>query len=244
MGGAVAKSFLVLEAVSTAPGPVRLSTLADDLALQKSTVHRVLAELVDLGYVGQDKTTGLYRPTLRTWELGTAVIADLPIKQAAASTLQDLHRQTGETVSLVVRADDDALYLDKIISPRPARFSTRVGNRVPLPLTVGGLALLAAGDDGDDVVRRVAERTDLQSPLDVDATIRSLATIRRRGHAVSSARHRVTGVAAAVLDRNQMPVAALVVSAPTDRMSSEQRSAAIDMVVAAAMRLGESVGRA
>ena len=243
MGGAVAKSFLVLEAVSRSTGPVRLSALADELGLQKSTVHRVLAELVELGYVGQDPASGLYRPTLRTWEIGTAVVADLPIKQVASNTLHDLHRQTGETVSLVVRSGDDALYLDKIISPRPVGFSTRVGSRVPLPATVGGLAILAASDDAPDVLRRLATRTDLRTPIDLDATLRSLDTIARRGYAASSARERVVGVAAVVVDRSQAPAGALTVSAPSDRMTREQRTTTIDHVVAAAARLGESLGR-
>ena len=123
----MAKAFAVLEALSRAKGPSRLSALASDLDLQKSTVHRILGELSALGYVVQDDGTGLYRPTLRTWELGTAVVADVPIKQVASGALLRLHEQTGETVSLVVRSGDDALYLDKIISPRPVRFTTRVG---------------------------------------------------------------------------------------------------------------------
>lgn len=242
MGGAVAKSFHILQALSTANGPSRLSTLAEQLGLQKSTVHRVLAELIELGYVDQDATNGLYRPTLRTWELGSAVIANLPIKQISATTLQQLHLQTGETVSLVMRSDDDALYLDKIISPRPTPFSTRVGSRIALPLTVGGLALLAASDDATDVVHRTAARPDLRAPLDVDAALRSLDTIRRRGHAISSRRHPVTGVAAAILDRQQRPVAALIVSAPTSRMDTDQRRDTIDHVVDAAARIGEALG--
>lgn len=242
VSSAVAKSFLVLEALSTTAGPMRLSTLADKIGLQKSTVHRVLTELLELRYVAQDDTTGLYRPTLRTWEFGSAVVAQLPIKQIASTTLQDLHRETGETVSLVVRAGDDALYLDKIISPRPERFTTRVGSRVPLPATVGGLVILAAGTDGPDVVRRTADRTDLTTPIDVDAVVRSLATIRRRGHAVSSAKQSVIGVAAAVLDRDQAPAASLVVSAPSSRMNRDHRVRATELVVAAAARLGESLG--
>jgi DNA-binding IclR family transcriptional regulator len=243
MGGAVAKSFLVLEAVSTSNGPVRLSALAGDLGLQKSTVHRVLAELVELGYVDQDPTSGLYQPTLRTWEIGTTVVADLPIKQVASGMLHDLHRETGETVSLVVRSGDDALYLDKLISPRPVGFSTRIGSRVPLPATVGGLAILAASDDAPEAIQRLAARTDLSTPIDVDATLRSLDTIRRRGHAASSGRQRIVGFAAAIIDRNQLPAGALIVSAPSDRMTGEQRTSTIDQVVAAAARLGESLGR-
>ncbi len=243
MGSAVAKSFLVLEAVSTAHGPVRLSKLADELALQKSTVHRVLAELTDLGYVEQVAATGLYQPTLRTWEIGSAVVADVPIKQVASTTVHDLHQQTGETVSLVVRSGDDALYLDKIISPRPAGFSTRIGSRVPLPLTVGGLAILAASDDAADVVQRTAERRDLPTAVDAESVMRSLDSIRRTGHAASSARHRVVGIAAVVLDREQQPVAALIVSAPSERITRDRRRTTIESVVAAAARLSESLGR-
>ena len=86
-------------------------------------------------------------------------------------------------------------------------------------------------------------RTDLPSPIDTGTTLRSLDTIRRRGHTVSSGKHRVVGVSAAILDRDQRPAGALIVSAPTDRMTSEQRATTIELVVAAAARLGESLGR-
>jgi IclR family acetate operon transcriptional repressor len=242
MGGAVAKSFRVLEAVATARGPVRLSTLAVDLDLQKSTVHRVLSELIDLGYVEQESSSGLYRATLRSWEIGSAVIADLPIKQIASSALHDLHRETGETASLIVRSGDDALYLDKIISPRPIRFTTRVGSRVPLPLPAGGKAILAMSADGDDVVRRTGSRDDLGVPYDVDGVLRSIGKARRAGYTISTG-WGITSIAAAIVDRGDLPVAALAVSAPTDRVKG-RRDELIEAVVTTATRLSEVASRA
>jgi DNA-binding IclR family transcriptional regulator len=240
---AVAKSFRILESLSVARGPVRLSTLAADLELQKSTVHRVLAELVELGYVEQEAGSGRYRPTLRTWELGTAVVADLPIKQVASTTLQDLHAATGETVSLVVRSGDDALYLDKIVAPRPVRFTTRVGSRVPLPLPAGGKALLAVADDGAEVLERLATDGPLAGRLDVDRVRRELAAARRRGYAIATSARGVTSVAAAVLDRDDRPAAALAVSAATELTDRAGRDANAAAVVTAATRLSESLGR-
>ena len=76
MDSAIAKAFGLLEALSRAKGPSRLSGLAAELGMQKSTVHRELAELIDLGYAAQDPATGLYRPTLRTWEIATESIDD------------------------------------------------------------------------------------------------------------------------------------------------------------------------
>jgi DNA-binding IclR family transcriptional regulator len=240
---ALAKAFGVLEALSRAKGPSRLSALAAELGLQKSTVHRILGELTALGYVERDGGTGLYRPTLRTWELGTTVVADLPIKQVASGALHRLHERTGETVSLVVRSGDDALYLDKLVSARPIRFTTRVGSRLPLPLTAGGKALLAASADGEEVLRRVAARRDLAHHLDVDRALEELATIRRRGYAIATGVPGLVGVAAAVVDRDDEPVAALSVSAPADRLPPSKQPEVVEAVLGTAAHLAESIGR-
>lgn len=244
MTGALAKGFQVLEAVSRARGPVRLSALAADLDLGKSTVHRVLGELIELGYVEQDDASGLYRPTLRTWEIGVGVVSDLPIKQAAAGALQQLHERTGETVSLVVRRDDDALFLDKLISPRPLAFSTRVGSRVPLPVAVGGRVILAFSADGDEVVERyeVADGPR-EYAITGDQVRRAMAQARRQGFTRTSTRSKVRSVAAPIFDRARTPVGALAVSAPPERVDHDRFDQIIDDCVTTATRLSESLGR-
>lgn len=244
MGGALAKGFLVLEALSRAHGGARLSTIAQQLDLQKSTVHRVLAELHDLGYVEQEPSSGLYRPTLRTWEIGMRVVADLPIKQAAAGALQQLHDRTGETVSLVVRRNDDALFLDKLISPRPLEFSTRVGSRVPLPVTVAGRAIVAFSADGEEVLERFAERERRDDDaLSVEEIRRAIEGARRKGFARTSSSAKIRSVAAPIFDSVRSPVAALAVSAPAERAGTARFKEIIDDCVATATRLSESLGR-
>jgi IclR family KDG regulon transcriptional repressor len=240
---AVAKSFRLLEALSAAGGPTRLSVLASELGLQKSTVHRVLGELIELGYAERDATTGLYRPTLRSWEIGTAVVDDLPVRQAAAGSLWELHRRTGETVSLTVRTGDDVLYLDKIVSPRATRCTTRVGSRVAAPLTAGGKALLSQAEDAEEVIARVAQRPRIGALVDVDQVRRELVLARRRGYAISRRRPGVVGIAAPIVDRDSRPVAALSVSAATERCDRVARAEIVEAVLTAVAGLAESVGR-
>lgn len=242
MDSAIAKAFGLLEALSRAKGSSRLSTLAAELGLQKSTVHRVLSELTELGYVEQDES-GLYRPTLRTWEIGTAVVADLAIKQVASGALQQLHDLTGETVSLTVRSGDDALYLDKIVSPRPVRFTTRVGSRVPLPITASGKALLANAPDAEAVIARVAQRPELHGLLDPERTLRQVIEARKKGYAISAVRPGILSVAAAVHDRSNDAVAALAVSSPTERLPRSERARVIEAVLNTSLQLAESLGR-
>ena len=102
-----------------------------------------------------------------------------------------------------MRSGDDALYLDKIVSPRPLRFTTRVGSRVPLPITAGGKALLAVSADGADVVERLAQRPGFEHHVDVDRLLAELVEARERGYAVATGRPGLVGIAAAIVDRER-----------------------------------------
>jgi DNA-binding IclR family transcriptional regulator len=243
---ALGKGLRVLELLASAPAPVRLSQIAQDLDLQKSSTHRVLRQLVDAGYVTQDPGSGLYSATLKVWELGSAVVAVLPIKQAASGVLQELHRATSETVSLTVRDGDDVLYLDKIVSPRPIGFTTRVGSRVPAPLTASGRAMLAYEPDAAAVIERVAARVAPGS-LDVKRALADVKRARKDGYLVGRGRveRGIVGIAAAVPgpDPGRGAVAGLTVSAPVQRLDDGRQSAIVEALLVAAAGLGEAIGR-
>ncbi len=240
---AVSRAFAVLEVLAGSPEPMRLSAVALRLGMQKSTAHRVLGALTQLGYVEQVEATSCYRATLRLWEMGVGVLAEHPVKRAAAPFLEALHRATGETVSLTVLAGDDVLYLDKIISPRPIRFTSRVGSRAPAPLTAGGKAMLAHAPDAKAIVRRALPRISAKRRIDVDAFMRELEQVRARGYAVSTFSVGVVSVASAVLARSGEAAAALSVSAPAERLSAKKRAQIVEHVMAASANIAERVGR-
>jgi len=238
MDRAVSRSFDILEALARSRGSARLSDLAAATKLQKSTVHRILSTLCALGYADQDDT-GRYRATLRSWEMGVGVVADLPIYRIAAGFLQALHRTTGETVSLTVLSGNDVLYLEKLTAARPVRFLTRVGSRVPAPLTAGGKAILAARADADQIIEQVAA----QRPLDIPALRTELEECRRRGYALSGYSPGVTSIGAAVAAGGAPADAALSVSAPTDRLTGKTRDGVIEALLETRARMTEALDR-
>lgn len=244
MDTALGKGLRVLEKLSRADGPVRLSHLAAQLDLQKSSVHRVLRMLMAEGYVAQDPDTELYRPTLKVWELGSAVVGGLPIKQAATTVLQELHRRTGETVSLTILDGDDLLYLDKILSPRPAGFTTRVGSRVPAPMTVGGRAMLAYEDDAPAVIERVARRLG-PDVLDVERALADVRRARDVGHLVGEGRRErgIVGIARGVPGPGGKAACGLTVSAPVSRVDETRQAAIVEALLIASTGLEEAIGR-
>jgi DNA-binding IclR family transcriptional regulator len=240
---ALGKGLRVLETLAAAGAPVRLSRIADDLGMQKSSAHRVLRALVDSGFAAQDPTSGLYVATLKVWELGAAVVTALPIKQAATTVLQELHRTTAETVSLTVRDGDDVLYLDKIVAPRPIGFTTRIGSRVPAPLTVAGKAMLSYEADARDVVERVAASLGGEI-VDVDKVVADIDRARREGYLVGRGRAErgIVGIAAAVPGPGGRAAAGLTVSAPVQDLDARRQREIIDALLVAAASLGEAIG--
>lgn len=231
LDGAVPKALKVLEYLARSGKPQRLSAIAVALDLQKSTVHRILSSLANSGYVEQLQDTACYVVTLKLWELGTGVLHEHPIKRAAAGFLQELHRATGETVSLTILSGDDVLYLDKLLSPRAIKFSTRVGSRVPAALTAGGQAMLAYLPDAAARVKRTAARIKRVHRFDVDAYLSELQAVRSRGYSVSTALEGVVGIGAALMTQDGQPVAALAISAPRDRLSASKQKLAVERLL-------------
>jgi DNA-binding IclR family transcriptional regulator len=226
--GAVPKAFRVLEYLARSGKPLRLSAIAVALDLQKSTVHRILSSLASSGYVEQQQDTACYVVTLKLWELGTGVLHEHPIKRAAAGFLQDLHRATGETVSLTILSGDDVLYLDKLLSARATNFSTRVGSRAPAALTAGGQAMLAYLPDAHARVKRTAARLKRAHRFDVAALMNELQAVRSRGYSISVAMEGVIAFGAPLMDRHEQPVAALSVSAPKERLSTSKQKLVLE----------------
>lgn len=242
MDQSVSRGLLVLERVSRATAPVRMSDLAHDLGLQKSTLHRVLRTLVELGYVEQEPVTDRYRPTLKAWEIGMGVADEHPVRRAAAPFLRDLHQATGETVALTVLAGDDVLYLDKITAPRPMAYSTRVGSRVPAPLAAGGVAILAHEPDASAIVDRVALRLLNRRDFDAPTFMAELGSVRARGYALTQPMPGVMGFGGAILGRDGRAAGALSVTAPTARLTEAKQAMIIEAVLNACADMAEAVG--
>lgn len=217
---------------------MRLTDLAHETGLQKSTAHRILTSLIELGYAQQDPV-GRYGPTLRAWEIGARAVAQLPIKKVAAGFLYSLHRTTGETVSLTLLSGDDVVYLDKIIAPRPVQFRTSIGSRAPAVLTASGKALLSRRPDGADIATRAAPAHN----LDISVLLAELDDARRRGYALSGYSPGVSSIGVAVEAGGAAPFAGLSISAPSDRLAGGSRDQVIEALLETGARMSEALAQ-
>jgi DNA-binding IclR family transcriptional regulator len=165
------KAFDVLGAFTHDDRTLTLTEISRRSDLPKSTTHRILAMLIELGAL--EHTDEGYAIGLRIFTIGS-VSRDRRIRDVALPYLERLRRQTRQTVHLAVLDEGHAVYLEKLPTLASPRTPALVGGRLPAHLTGVGKALLAfSGAD--------AQPSAPQLGLGFDGLSHELARVRSAG---------------------------------------------------------------
>jgi DNA-binding IclR family transcriptional regulator len=207
-----------------------LSELVRRTGLPKSTVHRMLAELVEHRLLERD-TTGRYRLGGQLFELGMRASVERRLLEVAVPFLQDLYERTHETVHLGLLEGTEVVYVSKIGGHRQAQAPSRVGGRMPLHCTAIGKALLAHAGEGllHEVVEQGLERRTAHTITAAGLLERQLATVVETGVAYEHEESAVglVCIAAPVLAPDDRPIAAVSVTGPSTRFRPERHVAPV-----------------
>lgn len=212
----------LLKAFSSRDPEFGVTELASRLGLGKSTVHRVLATLVDEDLIEQDAETGRYRLGLAIHDLGGAS-ANTDLHAAVLMPMSVLRNRTGETVHVGVLDGRDVVYVERLDSPHTLRLFLEVGRRSAAHSTSTGKCLLA--NLPPDRLDAMLAGWDLPAKTphtvtDQAALRRQLQDVRRRGYAVNRSESElgVLSAAAPIRDVTGRVVAAMSVAGPAPRM--------------------------
>ena len=245
----VERTFDVLEALAASRQPVPISELSQRLGLHISTVHRLLATLIERGYARQDTVTGRYGIGPRLVELAGGLSEQVDLRQETRPFLEQLAVQVGETANLSVRSGNNLVYIDQVQSARLVRMFTRVGSSAPLYCTGSGKLFLAFSPNFEQELERYLAQTTLEphtpATLTTPRQLKSeLLQIQQRGYSFDNEEMEegVVCVAAPVFDGEGQVVAAISVSGPTGRMSSFDSARIVEPIRRAAARISEALG--
>lgn len=239
---AATRALRVLRFLARQPEPAPVDRIARSLGLPRSSTYHLLNAMAEEGFVVHLPEERRYGVGIAAFEVGSGYTRQEPLQRIARRPLAALVDEVGQSAHLAVPHGRDVLYVLEERAPGRPPLVTDVGVRLPAHLTASGRAILAALPSAQ--VR--ALYPDRSAFVDRHGTgPRSLTALRallgetsRRGHAEESGE--VTpgfaSVAAAVLDHNAHPVAAIAVTYPED--------AGLDVAatVAAVRRTAASVG--
>jgi len=182
-----------------------------DDAASEDSVHRLMQALVEANFVTRDEENMAYTPTIKLWELGSAVLGNLDLRRYAEPHMEALMALTGESVHLSVLDRRDVVYVHKVDSDNPVRAYTQIGtsNTIISP----------------------------EEFLKVMQEIRIAGYAINR----AEWREGVWGVAAPIFDSRGMVIAGIGISGPAERFLSAILSKWCDAVIAAASNTSEAL---
>lgn len=238
------KGLKLLELLVASDKPRGVTSLARDVNLTKSNVHRLLSTLVGLGYARQVEQNGDYELTPKLWAMGVQVGSRIDIVKSARPAMEALAHETGETVHLSVLDGMEVLYLDKIESRQPIAAYTQVGGRAPAWCVATGKAMLANLLSDVDGLRPLLKPFTPHSIIDTGVLAREFAEIRQVGWAMNRGEWRdgVHGLAAPIRDAKGQTMASIGISGPGTRFKARQIKNWAQLVLDAAARTSASVG--
>jgi DNA-binding IclR family transcriptional regulator len=213
----------LLETIAEHDDPLSLKRLAAETGLHPSTSFRILASLHEHGFVERDDA-GHYRLGIKLLQLGSRVQGRLDIRREAQPIMSWLCHEIDESVNLIVREDDEVVYVERATPHRMMRVEQAIGGHMPLHVTAVGKLFLA--EAGAEACLEYAERTRLK-PLTphslTDSAIlwRNVKEAMQHGFALDNqeAELGVGCIGVPVRDSNSRMVAGISVSAPIERRS-------------------------
>ncbi|WP_068676445.1 IclR family transcriptional regulator [Oceanobacillus sp. Castelsardo] len=242
----VRNALRILKSFSTFEPTQKVSELAEELGLAKSTVSRLLSTLATEGFVIKDERTRDYRLGLSVLTLGGIVTNNLEIHKEAAPVLNRLVSDTGETAHLSILDDLETIYIHKEECHHPVRILTHIGRRNPAYCTGSGKVLLAFSDT--DILERVIDKglvsyTD-NSITDPIQLRKEMEMIQKQGYAVSTEELTIgtRSVAAPIRDYTGKVVSSIAVVGPIQRMKNGKIPDIANKVVNAAKDASERLG--
>jgi IclR family acetate operon transcriptional repressor len=215
--GAALRALRILEAVATGVGPHRLGHIAHETGVSKPSVHRILAQLGEAGFVSADGS-GRYAPGPRSYALAARLSG--AHGAGAESILRQFQSDVDTTVHIALRSGTQAVYVNKIEGNQPYRMASHVGMQLPLHSTAIGKAILAHLPAGERTQLLAEVGMPARTPAtitDLDKLEADLALVRERGYALDDEENEPTirCLAAPLLDRRGRPIGGLSVSTVT-----------------------------
>ncbi|TCP53794.1 IclR family transcriptional regulator [Tumebacillus sp. BK434] len=217
---AVERALDILLCFSGSDTELGLSDIAKRIGLHKSTVHRLLASLESKGFVRRHPTTEKYRLGWSVLELVSNINRSDDLSSIVRPEMTRLRDLLGETISLYVRAGMERIRIQAVESTQPVRRVADIGKRLPLNVGASGKVLLAYAEEP---LEEILYDPSWPADLNREEFAKAIQTVRDQGYAVSIEERELgaAAVAAPIFSRAGQIVAALSVSGPVDRFTSD-----------------------
>ena len=235
------KGMRVLHAFSVAEPQLSLTEIARRVEMHKSTVSRILGQLEDMELVARLPDSGHFQLGLGLIGLAGPLLANLDVRRVAYPALERLTEQTRETSALTVWSENASVSVEEIAGPQQVKHTSPIGTRYST-VDSASVRVFLAGMSDSAVRGFLRER--LSAEHETADYLERIEWERTAGYACNSADTSVeeVGISAPVHDHRGNTVAAILLSAPSPRVSAQLLPQLADAVRAAAATTSARLG--
>ncbi|WP_276274053.1 IclR family transcriptional regulator [Haloarcula litorea] len=218
-----------------------LTEIVTELDYAKSTVHRHLRTLEELGYVVQ-RDDG-YHVGLRFLDIGVTARNSYDGYKLIRNKVEEIADETGERAQFFVEEHAEAVYLARSVGEQAVHTDPGIGSRIPLYAASAGKAILA--ELPEDELFEMIERMEFEpmteyTITDPDELMAELAEIRDRGYSFNreESLQGTHAVGVAICDEQGEVIGGLSVTGPSHRLKGERFTEELpDLLLGAANEL-------
>ncbi len=238
---ATVRAVAILDALADG-GESGTTDLARKTGISASTVSRQLGTLVRLGLVEHVPATGRYRLGVRVLRLANAVLGRLDLRDVARPHLEALVDAVGETATLSIPGDRDAITVDFVPTDRYVQGVTRLGRPSVGHASSAGKVLLAFGDV--PLPKGRLRRYTPKTITDPDVLAREIEQVREEGWAAAIEEREpgLAAIAAPVWDASSSLAAIVALQGPASRFDRTAITKAVPLLLERASATSRGLG--
>ena len=217
----VERALRILRFFDAQEQEVSVAEIASLLGVHKSTASRLTATLCRNALLERSHDSGRFRLGPEVARLGLLALAGRNLLDVARGAMNTLAARTEETVTLAILDGDLATTVAEVATPHVVGTRSWLGRGTPLLATSDGKVFLAYG--GVPLPKGPLVQLTPRTHTNRAQLRRELVQIRERGWALAlgELEEGLHGIAAPVIDRYGRCQAALSVSGPAYRITTE-----------------------
>lgn len=240
------KVAAVLDCFSTSHRALSLADICKLTGYPRSTTHRLLASMREVGLLDQDRERERYRLGIKLFTYGNIVLANMDLHREARPFAEALGRMTGHSVHLAVFGGEKAVVIHRE-EPAPGGYTPlSLLENAPVHCTSIGKAILAFQPDAtvERIIANGLTRYTDATITDPGRLLDQLAEVRARGYAVDNGEHQpgLRCIGAPIRDQFGRVFASISASAPALQSPAEREAGIAQMVIYHAEQISQRLG--
>lgn len=242
--GSLNRASMILTAIAQGSRRgISLTELVAKTALPRPTIHRVLSNLIAIGWVVRDEKNPLYNLGLDLTALGYTAIARNPIEQIASTPLSTLAVKLNQMVYINIRLGLDMVCIGRYESHSDIQIGKGyVSMRGPFGMSPGCMGMFSCmpKNEVEEIVKANMSRYHRIEGFDEKGFHRSLAQSMEKSYGIYGnilLDRTTSGLGVGICNPSAYPVAGIGTTFITEWLDDDQQVACISQLKRAALEI-------